>query len=373
MNNKKRWTEKSLVITLISIFMGFLVGAVILSIAGYNPLQAYGVLFKGVFEKPKYISQTIINSTPLIITGLSVAFAFRTGLFNIGVEGQFIMGGLAAALVGYFVKLPPVIHVIAVMLAAALAAGLWGGIAGYLKAKSGVNEVITTIMLNWIAFYFQNFVLTFKAFKKPESESSYDIQQTASTILLEKWKQTAEGRSWLGNHPILKEIFKTDLNVGIIIAIALIILVWFILRRTTLGYELRAVGSNKYASEYGGVNVKKSIIASMMIAGALAGTAGALHVMGVSHRVSTLAAMEGYGLDGISVALIAGNSPIGCLFAGLLFGGLKYGGSKIQQAMGAPSEIISIMIGTIVFFIAMPTLIRLVMGFISRKRGDENA
>lgn len=373
MKKWNKWLGKSFGITLISVIMGFLVGALILSLAGYNPLQAYGVLFKGIFEKPKYISQTIINSTPLILTGLSVAFAFRTGLFNIGAEGQFIIGAMTAAMFGYFIHLPPVIHGIVVILAAVVASGIWGGIAGFFKAKFGVNEVITTIMLNWIAFYLQNFVITLSGVKKPNSESSFDIQQTASTLFMGNWKQSQDGSNWLSSHPVLRDIFKTDLNWGIIIAVFLVAIIWFVLNRTTLGYELRSVGFNRFASEYGGINVNRSIIASMVIAGTLSGLAGALHVMGVSHKISTLAAMEGYGNDGISVALIAGISPVGCLFSGLLFGGLKYGGSKIQQAMGAPSEIIGIMIGTIVFFIAIPKLIEIMIAFVSRKRGDENA
>ncbi|WP_339063180.1 ABC transporter permease [Tepidibacillus marianensis] len=359
--------------TLISILIGLIIGAVILSIAGFNPLEAYGVMFNGVFSKPKYIAYALIYATPLIITGLSVAFAFRTGLFNIGAEGQYIIGSLAAALAGYFLKLPPVIHVIVVILIAAAAAGLWGGIAGYLKGKFGVHEVISTIMLNWIALYLNNYVVMLKGFKRPQSEASYEILNTASIGLLENWKISDAGREWLSNYPFLADMMRAPVNLGFIIALLLAALVWFILNKTTLGYELRAVGLNKEAAEYGGIGVKKSIIISMILAGALAGIAGAIQVLGVTKSVAILAAMEGYGFNGIAVSLIGSNTAIGSVLGGLLFGILQYGGPKIQSALSAPSEVINIVIGTIVFFIAIPKFIKMIFSFKSKKRGEQRA
>lgn len=164
--------ENRLKFTLIAILIGLVIGAIILLAVGYNPLEAYGIMIAGVFGSPKYISWTIIKSTPLILTGISVAFAFKTGLFNIGAEGQFIVGALVATMVGYFWHLPPVLHAIVALLLACLAAGLWGGFAGFLKSKFGVNEVITTIMLNWIALYLSNFFVYWDKFKRPNSEAS---------------------------------------------------------------------------------------------------------------------------------------------------------------------------------------------------------
>lgn len=152
---------------LISIVMGFIVGAIVLSIAGYNPAAAYASMISGIFSKPKYIVQVIIRATPLIFTGLSISFAFKTGMFNIGAEGQAIMGMVAAVVVGYCIELPPVIHFIAVALAAIAAAGLWGALVGVLKAKFGIHEVISGIMLNWIALYFNNFMIGMPWLKKP--------------------------------------------------------------------------------------------------------------------------------------------------------------------------------------------------------------
>ena len=185
--------------------------------------------------------------------------------------------------------------------------------------------------------------------------------------MLSDWKISEAGIEFIRSHRFLGDILKTPVNVGFIIAILLAILVWYILNKTTLGYELRAVGFNPHAAEAGGINVKKSMVYSMVISGGLAGTAGALQVLGVSHRIAKLAAMEGYGFDGIAVSLIGNNTGAGSVLAGLLFGALKYGGSKIQDAMQAPTEVINIMIGTIILFVAMPKLIRLILMMFERR------
>ena len=338
---------------LISIVMGFIVGAIVLSIAGYNPAAAYASMISGIFSKPKYIVQVIIRATPLIFTGLSISFAFKTGMFNIGAEGQAIMGMVAAVVVGYCIELPPVIHFIAVALAAIAAAGLWGALVGVLKAKFGIHEVISGIMLNWIALYFNNFMIGMPWLKKPQT-----------------------GREWLldGTHPILGDVLiKTDLNYGIFLAIAAAFLVWFILNRTTRGYEMRAVGSGSEAARFAGINVNKNIILSLAFAGALAGLAGAIVITGaMPHRITTLTSQPGYGFDGISVALMANTSPLGVIASALLFAGLQYGGSSIQADLGAPSEIINIVIGTIIFFIAMSGAFRMLADYLEKRRGRSN-
>lgn len=342
---KKGLISEKLIYTLVSIFLGFLVGAAVLGIAGFNPLEAYGVMIEGIFGKAKYMAWTVIYATPLILTGLSVAFAFRTGLFNIGAEGQYVVGAMAATLVGYFVHAPAIIHIPLTFLAGCLAGGAWAGLAGFLKSKFGVHEVISTIMLNWIAIYLSNFAVTTKGFRFPNSEASQSIQKTAKI-----------GIDWL--KPLVGPA--TKVNWGIVIAIIVVLLIAFLLFKTTLGFELRAVGFNKDAAEYGGINVNKSIITSMAIAGMLAGMAGAIQVMGVSHKITILAAMEGYGFDGISVSLIGANSPFGVLLAAILFGGLKYGGTKMQT-IGAPPEVISIVIGSIIYFIAASNLVKILV------------
>lgn len=358
---------------LISIVMGFIVGAVVLTIAGYSPLAAYREMILGVFSKPKYMVQVIIRATPLIFTGLSISFAFKTGMFNIGAEGQAIMGMVTAAVVGYCIELPPVIHFIAVALAAIVVAGLWGALVGVLKAKFGIHEVISGIMLNWIALYFNNFMISMPWLKKPEAEASYEVLESSWLVVLNSWKTSDAGREWLldGTHPVLSDVLiRTDLNYGIFLAIAAAALVWFLLTRTTKGYEMRAVGSGADAARFAGINVNKNLILSLAIAGALAGLAGAVVITGtMPHRISVLTAQPGYGFDGISVALMANTSPFGVIASALLFAGLQYGGSSIQAELGAPSEIINIVIGTIIFFIAMSGAFRMLADYLEKRRG----
>lgn len=365
--------KENLKFTLISIFIGFLIGSMTLAVAGFNPFRAYAIMLSGVFGRLNYIAWVIIRSTPLILTGLSITFAFKTGLFNIGAEGQFIIGALVAALAGYFIQLPAIVHIPVVILLAASAAALWGGIAGYLKAKFGVHEVIATIMLNWIALYLTNFVVTLEAVQIPERPVSHNIQPTASLMFFQQWKVTEEGRAWLLDNFLAREILRTPFNAGILFAVILAVVVWYILKHTTLGYELKAVGLNKHAAEYAGINVQKNIVRAMLISGALAGMAGAFHVLGNTQRIAILAAMEGFGFNGIAVALIGGSTAIGVVLSAFLFGALQYGGTKIQLALGAPTEVINIMIGTIVFFIAIPRLIKILLAKFSKKRGEDNA
>jgi simple sugar transport system permease protein len=365
--------KKPVTSTFIAIFFGFIVASIVLGIAGYNPLEAFSALFKGVFSKPKYISNTIIKSTPIILTGLSVGFAFKTGLFNIGAEGQYILGTIAATIVGIKLNLPPVLQVPVVVLSGVAAGALYGGIVGLLKAKFGIHEVITSIMLNWIALYLSNFIVNLEAFHQPSSTGTFMINKSGFTTLFEKWKTSDSGMAFLSNHKWLSDIMlKTDVNVGIIIAVLAAVAIWVLLYKSSKGYELRAVGSNKYAAEFAGINVNKNIIQAMLVAGALAGLAGALAITGVApHKISTMAAFENNGFNGMSVALIAGSSPIGCIFSGLLFGGLLYGGQAVQSTMGAPSEIINIMMGTIVFFVALTKIVPVLADKLL-KRGEIN-
>lgn len=357
-----------LTVVLLSIVIGLLVGAVVLLVAGYPPLQAYSALLSGIFSRPRYMVQVVIRSTPLILTGLSVAFAFRTGLFNIGAEGQYIMGGVAAVLVGTQLSLPPVLHLIACLLAGMLAAGLWGAFSGLLKAKYGIHEVITCIMLNWIALYFNNFMVSRPWLKKPGSEASIEVAPGAWSMVLGQWKTSDEGMAYFAEHPALRDVLlRTDLNYGILIAIVVVAVIWFLLNRTTLGFELRGVGFNKDAAEAAGVNIRRRLILSMAVAGALAGLAGALQITGTGlHRINTLAVHEGFGFDGISVALIASSSPFGCILSALLFGALKYGSASVQSVVGAPSEIINIIIGTIVFCVALSTVFPMLASWFER-------
>ncbi|MGX8709980.1 MAG: ABC transporter permease [bacterium] len=351
--------KKPITSTFIAILFGFLVAAVVLVFAGYNPWESFGALFQGIFAKPKYISNVIIKATPIILTGLSVAFAFKTGMFNIGAEGQYIAGTIAAVCVGVKFNFAPVIQIPLVVLSGVLAGAIFGGIIGYLKARFGIHEVITSIMLNWIGLYLSNFIVNTAAYHQPNSTSSFAVNDSSFTMLLPNWKTSKAGMAALKPHQWLYEMMlKTDVNFGILIAVVMALVIWVLLYRSTKGYELRAVGFNRDAAEFAGINVGRNITQAMLIAGALAGLAGALAITGTSpHKISQMAAFENNGFNGLSVALIAGSSPIGCIFAGLLFGGLLYGGQSVQQDVGAPTEIINIMIGTIVFFVALTKIV----------------
>lgn len=351
--------KKPLTMTLIAVFFGFIVAGIILAAAGYPPVHSLSVLFDGVFSSPKHISNVIIKSTPIILTGIGVAFAFKTGLFNIGAEGQFIMGCVASTVVGILFDFPPVIQIPLVVLAGVAAGALYGGIAGFLKAKFGIHEVLTSIMLNWIALYFSNYICTLNRFHKPDTIGTYPINRSGYTMILGNYKTTEAGKAALAQNEFLRStVLKTDVNVGIIIAVILAVFIWFLLYKTAKGFELRAVGFNKSAAEFSGIYVNKNILHSMLISGAICGLAASLYITGNSpHGIATLAAFENTGFNGLSVCLIAASSPIGCIFAGLLFGSLIYGGQSLQYEVGAPSEIINIVIGVIVFFVALTRII----------------
>lgn len=351
----------------VSLLAGFTIGAVVLAIAGYSPAGAYKAMFAGTLQKPKYMAQIIINSVPIIFTGLSVAFAYKTGLFNIGAEGQYIIGTITAAILGYYLPLPPIIHPLFVLIAAFLFGGLYGGLTGWLKIKFGIHEVISTIMLNWTALYLNNFIVNLPNVKKPGSQASYEILNSARLRILNEWKRTDAGREFIRSHSILGDVLRTDVHWGIIIAVVTVLIIWYFLNRTAKGYELRAVGAGPYAAEFAGIDVRKNTINAMFISGGLASLGGALQIMGTnSFRICVLAAHEGYGWDGISVALIANSNPLGVLLSGFLFSTLKYGGGSIQSLIGAPSEVINIMIGTIVFCLALGSALTIIADKLKR-------
>ena len=366
--------KKPITSTIIAILCGFIVASVILAFAGYNPFETIAVMFRGIFARPKSITNVVIKATPIILTGLSVAFAFKTGLFNIGAEGQYVAGTVAATVVGISLNLPAAIQIPVVILSGVAAGAILGGLVGFLKAKFGIHEVITSIMFNWICFYLQNYVANSVMFHKQNTTGTFPINNSGYIVVLNNWKTSKEGIRTLKDNKILSEILlKTDLNYGIIIAIVMAILVSVLLYKTTKGFELRSVGFNPNASQCAGINVRKNILQSMLIAGAISGLAGALTITGMApHNISTISVFENNGFNGLSVALIAGSSPIGCVFAGLLFSGLIFGGQSVQSEIGAPSEIINIMIGTIVFFVALTTIVPVLADRLA-KRGNKHA
>lgn len=356
--------------TLIAIILGFLVSGIILAIIGYNPISAFDSLLNGIFSRPKYVFKVFEKSTPIILTGISVAVAFKCGLFNIGAEGQYIMGSIAATIVGIKCNFHPIIQIPLIFISAILAGAIFGLLTGFLKAKYGIHEVLLGIMLNWIAFYLCNLVVNSETFNKPGTSKTFSINESGFTTLFYKFKKSKEGIEYLRQNKVLSDIFlKTDINLGFLIAILVAVFIWFLLYKTTLGFSVRAVGLNNYTAEFCGIGVKRHITFAMALSGAICGLAAAIVITGVSpHGLNLLTMFENNGFNGLSVALIAKSSPIGCIFSGLFFGGLVYGGNAIQSDLKIPSEIINITIGSILFFVALTKIIPIIINKI-KKRG----
>ena len=321
---------------LIAIVISFVAGGILVYAFGKSPITAYKALFFGSLGDLNKFGETLVTTTTLILTGLSVAFAFRCGLFNIGAEGQFIMGSIGALWIGWALEgLPPFIHVVLTLLAGAIAGGLWAGLVGWLKAKIGSHEVINSIMMNYIAMHLSNY-LVMTALNVPDKAFSVEIAQSAKL-----WR--------FAKH---YEMFKhTRLHIGIVLSVIMAFVAYYLLNKTIQGYEIRAVGFNPDAAEYGGINVSKNIILAMFISGLFAGLAGGIQTAGVQYRVNNLFGFTGYGLDGISVALVGNNHPIGIILSALLFGALQKGG-PMMQIEGIPKEVVGIIQGIIILFVA---------------------
>ena len=339
MSKVEKFLQSAFFRTLISIVVGFAVGAVFLAAVQIDVGAAYGKLFSSIFANAKSLSYSVVYATPLIILGLSVAFSFRTGVFNIGAEGQFVVGSMAACVVGILVPAPAIVLVPLCVLASAVAGAVWGMIVGILKVKWGINEVLSMIMFNWIAFYLSNYIAGLPAIKSDGNAEATKNVQEAAMILLPK-------------SVISKLGLCNSANWGIFVAILLSIFCYVVIEKTTLGFSLKAVGSNRDAAEYAGINVNRAVLTALGISGAMGGIAGAMNLLGMGQRISIFTAQESYGFQGIIAALIGNSNPLGVFFGGLFYGAIKYGGSRLNL-IGAPSEVVNVIMGTVVFFIAI--------------------
>lgn len=330
----------NILVPLISVIIGLVAGAIIMLIYGYNPLEGYLALWKGAFGDIYFFGETIRQVTPYILTGLAVAFAFRAGLFNIGAEGQVIAGWLAAVWIGTSIEAPMFIHLPLAMLVAALAGAAVAFVPGLLKAKLGVHEVIVTIMFNYIALYSANSII--RNVLTEQADKTEKIAATAS--LSSEWLATFTSFS--------------RMHYGILIALFAALIMWFIIDKTTIGYEIRAVGFNRNASQYAGMNVSKNIILAMVISGAFAGLAGSMEGLGTFGNMSIQAGFTNLGFDGIAVALLGANTAVGVILAAILFGVLKVGALNMPTEAGVPSELVDVIIAFIIFFVASSYMIR---------------
>ena len=328
---------KKIVPQLIAIFIAMLVGSIVLLATGFSPIEAYGALIIGAFGDIYGIGQTLTQATPIIFTALAFLFAFKAGLFNIGAEGQFLVGALAATIVGLsFNGLPNIIHVPLALVTGAFFGGLYALIPAILKTKLGAHEVITTMMLTYVAIYITGYLVT-DIFKAPGW-----VSQTS------RISPTAE---------LPRILQPTQLSASILIGGIMVILTYFVLQKTVLGYEIRAIGLNPLAAENGGINVKKGLVFALVISGALAGIGGAGEILGV-HRRFIDGFSPGYGWDGLAVALMGGLNPFGSFLAAILIGILRSGGMTMNRITGVPIDIVTILQSLVILFVAAPVFIK---------------
>lgn len=325
---------KKLYWTLGSIILALLVAALIMLAAGYNPGLAYASLLR---YSILHFDEVLWYATPFILTGLSVALAFKCGLFNIGAEGQLLMGSLAGTMVGFMVPLPVVIHPLMCVAVGAIVGSLYGLLPGVLKAYRGAHEVVTTMMLSYIAVLFTTWAVAGPL----REQGLYQYNAQTPQISLFCW---------------LPRITGPYLTWGFYIAIIAVIGVQLLLQYTVLGYELRAVGLNPGAAEAAGINPRRAVVIALALSGAFAGLAGIEEVMSYFHRFQA-GWSGGLGFDGITVAVLGNNSPLGCFGGALFFAFLRAGGNSMQTAAGVPVEMVGVIQGLIVLFVAAPKVI----------------
>ncbi len=319
---------------LIAVFLALGIGAVILALSGSAPLDAYKALLDGSLSSQKTVGRTLEKATPLVMGGLAVAFAFRAGLFNIGGQGQLVVGGIVAGAVGFgIVGLPWIVHAPLALLVGGLAGAFWGSIAGVLKATRGAHEVITTIMLNFVALNLTDWLAS-----NPWKDEGI-LSRTPPV------EASAEIPRW------------GSLPTGFLVAVVASLACWYLLERTTLGFEIRSVGLNPNAARYAGISVTRTVIATMAISGFLAAAGGAIETQGVIGRYEP-GFNAGLGFNGITIALLARNNPLGVIPAALLIGAMEAGGPAMQFTSDVQPEITDIIEALMLLFVATPIVVR---------------
>lgn len=344
---KKSIKNRTMAFTLISFLISLILAGVIIAAAGYSPLEAYSAMLGGAFGSTYNLAQTAGTAIPLIFAGLAMAVASKTGVFNIGIEGQIIAGALPAALAGTYIKgLPLILHIPVCILAAAIFGGIWAMLAAVIKNKLQISEVIITIMLNYVALYLVEYLVNYPFKSEGMVVRTEEIQESARLVSL---------------------VAHTRLNTGIFIALLSVFLFWVLFYKTKLGYELRATGDSPLAAEAAGINNKRNLLTAMFISGALAGIGGACEVMGVQgYFISGMT--TGYGFSGIAIAVMGHNEPIGTLASALLFGALNAGASSMNRMTSIPGEFISVLQALIILFISTPGIVIAVQNIYKRRK-----
>jgi simple sugar transport system permease protein len=321
----------------LAVVLGLIIGAILMLAAGKNPIQAYWAMAEGAFGSGERFGRTLEKATPLVMGGLAVALAFKAGLFNIGGQGQLLLGAAFAAWVGFNFSMPSVLHIPLGLLVGGLVASLLGMLVGALKAYRGTHEVISTIMLNFVAANFTDWL------------ASRDGP----------WNDPNGGA--IARTPLIKpsaEIPKVaELPLGFLVAVGAAVAVWWLLERSTLGFEIKTAGANKFAATYAGIKVNWIIVTTMGLSAFLAGVGGAIETQGVVGRFEP-GFNTGLGFDGITIALLARTNPLAVVPAALLIGAMDAGSSRMQSVAKVEPEIISVIQACILFFIAAPSVVR---------------
>ena len=331
----------ALVFPLIAILISFAIGAIIMLATGNNPIEAYGALLRGAFGSPLAVGRTLLNATPLIFTGLAVAVAFRAGLFNIGGEGQFFIGAITAAVVGVYLGSLGVIGMVFALAACVVTGFLWGAIPGFLKAYFGAHEVITTIMLNYVAIY----LATYLALNPFRSEGLVPGTETIDLTARIPFIGLGLGRA----------------NYGFVFGLVAALLVYLFLWRTKRGFEIRAVGLSPGAASYAGMRIGLNTVLALAIGGSLAALGGGEEVLGVYGKMS-IPFVTGLGFTGIGVALLGRNHPAGVVLGALLFGGLAAGAQEMQFATDVPLQLANVIGAIILLLVTATKLVELIVG-----------
>ena len=346
----EKLTQNTVFLSVISLILSLLVAGLVMMIAGYSPIEGYSARFTGAFGSVDNIAQTLGTATPLIFAGLAMAFAARGGMFNIGIEGQIIAGAMPAALVGaYCSGLPWFIHVPLCFVAGMIGGGLWAMLAGFLKNKLRVSEVILTIMLNYVMQYLAEYL------------ANYQFKAEGMLVRTETILPSAE-------LPTL--IPYSRLTTGIFVALAFAVFVWWFLSRTTPGYQMRAIAQNPYAAEAGGINIARMNLLTMFFSGALAGMGGAVEVMGV-HHYFIVNMTSGYGFDGVAIAVMGNNTPLGTVISALIFGALRAGSTSMNRMTSIPGEFIQVLQALVIIFVSTPGIVRALLRRRSFKKNDQ--
>jgi simple sugar transport system permease protein len=350
--------RRALLIPALAVLTALIIGAIIIAVTDIDTLRiwgsdpseafrrtvtgigdAYRALFVGSLGSPKAITETLFAATPSILAGLAVAIGFQAGLFNIGVNGQMHIGGMAALWVGFSISVPAFVHIPLAVLAAIIGGAAWAGIAGLLKARTGAHEVITTMMLNFVAIFLVDWLLKTSIFQQPGRDDP--ISKPALPT---------------AHFPTLLEGYRV--HIGFILALAAVAFAWWLMYRTTIGFQFRAVGFNPTGARYAGMSVSWIFLGVLAVSGALAGVAGANQVLGLEPYRGLSNFAGSVGFDAIALALLGRSQPIGVLFAGLLFGALRAGGREMQGAAGIPIDLVLVLQALIIVMIAAPALVR---------------